>query len=120
LLLSSQVGQHQHSNAAAAVRALLWLREQEGLAVVDDAAIRKGLECASLAVRFQVLVAPMQSVAGPGIVVLDGAHTPAAAKSLVTTLRQAFLTQQIALVVAMACDKVRHGCLYCSGWSSLY
>lgn len=119
-MLSSQVGQHQHSNAAAAVRALLWLREQEGLAVVDDAAIRKGLECARLPVRFQVLQAPMQSVAGPGIMVLDGAHTPAAAESLATTLRQAFQTEPIALVVAMACDKVRHECLYRGGLSSLY
>ena len=45
-------------------------------------------------------------VAGPGLVVLDGAHTPAAAASLATTLNETFPTQRIALVVAMANDKV--------------
>ena len=42
-------------------------------------------------------------------VVLDGAHTPESAAALAKTLRQAFPTAPVALVVAMAEDK-QHRC----------
>ena len=44
-------------------------------------------------------------------VVLDGAHTPAAAQALVATLAEAFLDEPLVLVVAMAEDKDHRGIL---------
>ena len=44
-------------------------------------------------------------------VVLDGAHTPAAAHALVATLAEAFPDEPLALVVAMAEDKDHRGIL---------
>ena len=44
-------------------------------------------------------------------VVLDGAHTPAAAHALVATLAEAFPDEPLVLVVAMAEDKDHRGIL---------
>lgn len=47
----------------------------------------------------------------PPWVVLDGAHTPPAARSLVATLAEAFPGEALVLVVAMAEDKDHKGVL---------
>ena len=47
----------------------------------------------------------------PPWVVLDGAHTPASAQALVSTLREAFPSEPVVLVVAIADDKDHKGIL---------
>jgi len=98
------VGSHQRSNAAVAVRTLLWLRDNKGFAI-SDANIQAGLQTATLPGRFQVLQADNRAPGGSGLVVLDGAHTPAAAEFLAFTLSEVFKHNSIALVVAMSNDK---------------
>jgi len=44
-------------------------------------------------------------------VVLDGAHTPASAQALVSTMAEAFPEEPVALVVSMADDKDHKGIL---------
>lgn len=122
------LGEHQLDNAAAAVAAAACLR-QHGLDRIGLQAVAAGLEAATLPGRFQLCqfqenadaaaAAAARAAQGgssggaageaggePGPwVVLDGAHTPESAAALVHTLRQAFPTAPVALVVAMAEDK---------------
>ncbi|PRW57665.1 putative dihydrofolate synthetase isoform X2 [Chlorella sorokiniana] len=125
------LGEHQLDNAAAAVAAAARLR-QHGLERIDLQAVAAGLEAATLPGRFQLCqfqedadaaaaaaAAAARAAQGgssggvageagpePGPwVVLDGAHTPESAAALARTLRQAFPTAPVALVVAMAEDK---------------
>eukprot|EP00959_Pyramimonas_sp_CCMP1952_P172876 3612697-Pyramimonas_sp.AAC.1 len=46
---------------------------------------------------------------GEGLTVLDGAHTPVAARMLAATLNEVFAGKTVALVVAMADDKQHEG-----------
>jgi folylpolyglutamate synthase len=104
------VGSHQRVNVAAAVRALLWLREEKKWEITDEH-IRLGLQAATLPVRFQVLKASEATPGGAGLLVLDGAHTPVAARMLALTLDEVFPKHKVALVVAMARDKEHIGIL---------
>lgn len=118
------LGEHQLDNAAAAVAAAACLR-QHGLDRIGLQAVAAGLEAATLPGRFQLCqfqedadaaaAAAARAAqggssggaageAGPWVV-LDGAHTPESAAALARTLRQAFPTAPVALVVAMAEDK---------------
>jgi folylpolyglutamate synthase/dihydropteroate synthase len=109
------VGSHQHDNLAAAAAACLVLRHQGWN--ISDQALASGLAVARLPGRMQVLRLPSSSSssqnvssAGPPseqqqLLVLDGAHTRESAAALTRSLRSAFPTQPIVLVVAMAGDK---------------
>ncbi|PSC74504.1 dihydrofolate synthetase [Micractinium conductrix] len=123
------LGAHQLDNAAAAVAAAACLR-RHGLDRIDLQAVAAGLEAATLPGRFQLCqfaqdadvaaaAAAMTAQGGdagggsssaragqPGPwVVLDGAHTLESAAALAQTLRAAFPTAPVALVLAMAEDK---------------
>ncbi|MHB8647338.1 MAG: bifunctional folylpolyglutamate synthase/dihydrofolate synthase [Thermomicrobiales bacterium] len=93
------LGAHQVTNAATAVAAARVL-DVSGLAVPDDA-IRAGLENAFFPGRLEV----MQR--GPGIptVVIDGAHNPDKARSLVAALGALFPGKRVVLVLGMVADK---------------
>ncbi|KAL4430613.1 hypothetical protein ABPG77_005853 [Micractinium sp. CCAP 211/92] len=122
------LGSHQLDNAAAAVAAAACLH-RHGLERITLQAVKEGLAEASLPGRFQVCQSPEDAeataaaaalaaqggtadgaaagaagAAGPRVV-LDGAHTAESARALATTLRAAFPTAPVALVLAMAEDK---------------
>jgi dihydrofolate synthase/folylpolyglutamate synthase len=93
------LGAHQVTNAATAVAAARLL-DASGLAIPDDA-IRAGLENAFFPGRLEV----MQH--GPDVptVVIDGAHNPDKARSLVAALGALFPGKRIVLVLGMVADK---------------
>lgn len=93
------LGAHQVANAATAVAAARML-DARGIVVPDDA-IRAGLESAFFPGRLEV----MQR--GPGIptVVIDGAHNPDKARSLVAALAALFPGKRVVLVLGMVADK---------------
>jgi dihydrofolate synthase / folylpolyglutamate synthase len=93
------LGAHQVANAATAVAAARVL-DARGVAIPDDA-IRAGLANAFFPGRLEV----MQR--GPGIptVVIDGAHNPDKARSLVAALRSLFPGKRVVLVLGMVADK---------------
>jgi dihydrofolate synthase/folylpolyglutamate synthase len=95
----SMLGAHQVANAATAVAAARVL-DQRGIAVSDDA-IRDGLARAFFPGRLEV----MQR--GPGVptVVIDGAHNPDKARSLVRALQALFPGKRVTLVLGMVADK---------------
>jgi dihydrofolate synthase/folylpolyglutamate synthase len=95
----AMLGAHQVANAATAAAAALQL-DARGVAV-PDAAIREGLAHAFFPGRLEV----MQS--GPDIptVVIDCAHNPDKARSLVAALRALFPDKRIVLVLGMVADK---------------
>ncbi|KAK9810666.1 hypothetical protein WJX73_008574 [Symbiochloris irregularis] len=97
------LGEHHCHNAAAAVAAALQLHGQ-GWTMITGKAIVEGLHHAHLLGRFQVTC--LEEPESPWVV-LDGAHTPASARALASTLRQAFPQEghPVALVVGMAADK---------------
>ncbi|HEU0114403.1 MAG TPA: cyanophycin synthetase [Thermomicrobiales bacterium] len=90
-------GAYQLENAGAAVAAL-WLANGAGLAV-DEAAIRAGLAAARWPGRFERIAA-----AGAEIV-LDGAHTPAAATALAASLAAAYSGRRAHVVLGVSKDK---------------
>ncbi|KAK9844056.1 hypothetical protein WJX81_003088 [Elliptochloris bilobata] len=98
------VGAHQLDNAAAAVTAALALA-RDGFPRITHAAILAGLGAAVLPGRFQVVRRAFRGGVQDTLLVLDGAHTPAAAAALAATLRRAFPDAALALVVGMAADK---------------
>ncbi|WP_295400801.1 bifunctional tetrahydrofolate synthase/dihydrofolate synthase [uncultured Thiocystis sp.] len=88
-------GDFQRDNAAAAIRALLCLRQSLPVPVN---AMRTGLQRARLPGRFQVI---------PGVPtwILDVAHNGAAAQSLATNLRDFACSGQLRAVLAVLSDK---------------
>ncbi|MEX2420593.1 MAG: Mur ligase family protein, partial [Actinomycetota bacterium] len=91
-------GAHAARNAAAAVVALEALLER-GL---DEEAVGRAFASASSPGRLEV-------VARHPLVVLDGAHNPAAAEALATTLPEAFAWEQLHLVMAVFSTKDLEG-----------
>lgn len=91
-------GAHAARNAAAAVVALEALLER-GL---DEEAVGRAFAGASSPGRLEV-------VARHPLVVLDGAHNPAAAEALATTLPEAFAWEQLHLVMAVFSTKDLEG-----------
>lgn len=119
------LGRHQLDNAAAAITAAAVLWEQ-GLGRLDLPAVAAGLATAELPGRFQLCrfseddrpkaeqgqaqaggdgATTAGAGAGAPLVVLDGAHTPESAAALAATLRAAYPSATVALVLAMAEDK---------------
>lgn len=85
-------GSYQPSNALLAVTAA------RALAAGDDA-IRAGLARAWWPGRFQILRGAR------GFLVLDGAHNPAGARALATSLRDVFAEARITFVLGILADK---------------
>ena len=81
------LGAHQVQNAALAVAAACWMRE-DGVDIPDNA-IRAGLASVQVPARLQVLQE------SPTVVV-DSAHNVAGANALATALRELFLTDATA------------------------
>lgn len=98
-LTIAMLGAHQVANAATAAAAARVLGEA-GLAV-PDGAIRDGLARAFFPGRLEV----MQR--GPGVptVVIDGAHNPDKARSLVAAVQTLFPGRRVVLVLGMVADK---------------
>jgi len=91
-------GPHQVENATTALAAL-WCLDQAGIAV-SETACRAGLAGARWPGRFERVARP-----GAPEVVLDGAHTPAAAAALVATLAAALPGRRAVVVLGTASDK---------------
>ena len=97
-------GHHQLRNAGLAVVAALLLHKKFTLDVltdeqrlaIDGAAIERGLAATSWPARFEVVTDPDGAT-----IVIDGAHTGAAAQALVDTLDQEFPGAQIEFVFGM-------------------
>jgi dihydrofolate synthase/folylpolyglutamate synthase len=90
-------GPHQVENACTALAALNVV-DEAGLAI-PEAACRAGLAEARWLARFERL-----EIAGRQIV-LDGAHTPAAARALVAAWQEATLPVPVTVVLGMGSDK---------------
>ncbi len=90
-------GAHQAANAALALAAFAAFLG-DGFASVDDDVLRHGLEAVTVPGRMEI-------VHRYPTVVLDGAHNPHAARTLVPTLEEAFGTADLVLVVACFADK---------------
>lgn len=100
-LLRKMVGPHQADNMALAITAFFEVAAELKVAV-DLVAIRKGINQASLASRFEEVL--------PNIY-FDGAHNPASATTLVATIQQQFPNQEIHFIVGMLGDKDVEGVL---------
>ena len=94
-------GPHQLQNASTALCAAAALKQWSAFDRLSLDAIGRGFRLAWLPGRFQ------RCRLGDGpLVILDGAHTPEAARFLVETLRSAVPAgSPVALVLAMAADK---------------
>ncbi len=92
-------GEHQLSNAAAALMALTSLRDR---LPVDAVAIRAGLARAWLPGRFQVIPGPVEWI-------LDVAHNPAAAAVLADHLRRRACAGRTWAIMGLLADKDADG-----------
>jgi dihydrofolate synthase / folylpolyglutamate synthase len=88
-------GLHQTQNAALAIAAICTAKMD-----VDTSAIARGLTCIEWPARFQ---------RWDERTIIDGAHNPAAARTLAETWREMFGTQRAALVLAVLSDKNLRG-----------
>lgn len=90
-------GPHQVENACTAIAAIYSLTSQN--VSISESAIRAGLRQARWPGRFERVQVNDQEI------VLDGAHTPAAARALVETWRAEVGAQAVAAIVGMGNDK---------------
>ncbi len=88
-------GPHQRQNAAIAIAAL-----RAAKIVVDDSAISRGLSSIEWPARFQ---------RWDERTIIDGAHNPAAARTLAETWHETFDNQRATLVLAVLSDKNLRG-----------
>ena len=91
-------GEHAARNAAAAIAAVEALLERE----LDAEAVRAALGSVTSPGRLEV-------VGRRPLVVLDGAHNPAAAQALATALPETFAGDKLHLVMAVLADKDLEG-----------
>jgi dihydrofolate synthase/folylpolyglutamate synthase len=89
-------GPHQRANLAAALAAAAALA-QDGVTYRAGAAA-KGLRRLRWPGRFEV-------VAGPPIIILDGAHNDGSADALAATLRREFPRRRVRFVIGLMADK---------------
>jgi dihydrofolate synthase/folylpolyglutamate synthase len=89
-------GDHQRLNAALAKAVVRYLADQ---IPVTDEAIRLGLETVSWPGRLQVIKRARQTI------LLDGAHNPAGAQTLRTTIQQHFAGKSPTLILGIMRDK---------------
>jgi dihydrofolate synthase/folylpolyglutamate synthase len=92
-------GRHQADNAASALAAV-----QAFLGDVDPDTVRAGFAAVTSPGRLEV-------VSRQPLVLLDGAHNPAGARALATTLLEEFVVDRRTLVVACLADKDVRGIL---------
>jgi dihydrofolate synthase/folylpolyglutamate synthase len=97
-LLLPIYGEHAARNAAAAIAAVEALLERE----LDADAVRAALGSATSPGRLEV-------VGRRPLVILDGAHNPAAAEALATSLPETFAGERLHLVVAVFANKDLEG-----------
>lgn len=90
-------GAHQAANAALALAAFAAFMG-DGFAGIDDDVLRHGLEAVTVPGRMEI-------VHRYPTIVVDGAHNPHAARTLVPTLTEAFGDTEIVLVIACFADK---------------
>lgn len=90
-------GQHQQTNAAVALMTLEVLRQYYAL-IVDDEDLYTGMKQASWIGRLELLD-------GTPRLLLDGAHNPDGAKSLVGALQGIFTYEKLIFVLAMVRNK---------------
>ena len=102
------IGSHQFDNAAVAVTTAAQLASSGQFPNISINTVIKGLEAATLPGRFQLCRLEGEGT-GSMLAVLDGAHTPESAAALASTLRLAFPTAPVGLVLAMASDKNHRG-----------
>jgi dihydrofolate synthase/folylpolyglutamate synthase len=88
-------GLHQKQNAALAIATLRAAKID-----IDGSSIAQGLACIEWPARFQKWDAST---------IIDGAHNPAAARTLAETWREIFGTQRATLVLAVLSDKDLRG-----------
>jgi dihydrofolate synthase/folylpolyglutamate synthase len=93
----SMPGRHQIENAVCALAALEVLRSKKLIRLTPDA-LRIGMKTACLDGRFQI-------VSAAPLIILDGAHNPAGAKSLADTVRALLPGKRILVVCAVMRDK---------------
>ena len=90
------LGRGQTENAVTAIEALRVL--QRKYPEIDEAAIREGLASAVLHGRFDVLC-------HEPVIICDGAHNPAAAENLISTIREFFTGHRVILIMGIFKDK---------------
>lgn len=90
-------GPHQVENACTAIATLHVLQNRD--LSISESAIRAGLQSARWPGRFERIQVNDQEI------VLDGAHTPAAARALVETWRAEIGADAAAVIVGMGSDK---------------
>lgn len=90
------IGQHQRMNAALALATVHCLNS---LINVKDSAVRDGLSNVAWPGRFQIISR------GGNTYIVDGAHNPAAAKTLAATVRDYFGNKELDLFFGILRDK---------------
>ena len=97
------IGHHQVENAAVAVAALEYLNDASPF-VIDEAAMKRGLEGVRWPGRCQVL-------SEEPLVVLDVAHNPNGAEALASSLKEILKGRELGLVFGILSDKDCRGVL---------
>jgi dihydrofolate synthase/folylpolyglutamate synthase len=90
------IGRHQIRNAAVAL-AVVELLEKKGLTLSSDH-IREGLRRTEWPGRMQI-------VSQDPLIILDGAHNPGAMRTLADSMREAFPSRHLILVLGIMSDK---------------
>lgn len=93
----SMAGEHQVSNAIAAMYALTLLNQRGKIALTDDAMIR-GMKKAKQIGRFEIM-------SRDPFVIIDGAHNPDGSLCLRKTINANFADKKILMVVGILADK---------------
>ncbi|MFJ8516254.1 bifunctional folylpolyglutamate synthase/dihydrofolate synthase [Lysinibacillus xylanilyticus] len=88
-------GQHQINNASLAITAILTLRENGAIDILDDS-IRQALAKAKWAGRFEQL---------PNDIILDGAHNSEGTAALIQTLKTVYPHKNYRFIYAALSDK---------------
>ncbi|HAY20652.1 MAG TPA: bifunctional folylpolyglutamate synthase/dihydrofolate synthase, partial [Desulfobacterales bacterium] len=101
-LQTNLVGRHQYRNAAVALAAVELLQEQ-GFHLPEES-IRQGLQQVRWPGRLEVVSTRPQ-------IILDGAHNPAAATTLMQALKHDLIYRRLILVLGIMADKDIRGIL---------
>ena len=96
-LFISMRGTHQVKNAALAVMAITYLRDNHSV-MIENTHIKSGLNKANWIGRFE-------QIATNPLVIIDGAHNPEGVQSLVSTIATHLKDKQIRIILSALCDK---------------
>jgi len=92
------LGRHQHSNAAAAIRAVELFFEREGLGPLKEERVREALAQARIPGRIEI-------VGRDPLIVVDGAHNPISMAVLLETVTRSLDFEDLHVVFACSRDK---------------